>query len=423
MEPLTTTANKWTFTQKIFFRFFFVYFVLYCFPFPIVSFQLTQPLIYPFTEFVEWLVPKVGRLFFNVSLENPSYFEYRFGDFVFEAIYLFIITVVALMVSLVWSVMDRRRLNYEKLERWFLLYIRYFLAFKMLVYGMHKVIPLQGGFITASTLEQPFGMMEPSSLQWNFLAYSNAYKIFTGLGELLGGLLILWRRTGTLGALILTAVLSVVVMINFCFIMVVKSSSSHYLFIAFIILWNDRERLLNILIFNKPTVSRVYPPLIKSRKWMRFFSIFLITLVMWMLYQHISWNHSNWKRWSTFSHRPLYGVYTTDYFIRGDDTTLPLQTDSLRWKRITIAGVFSPQVYIHLSTDSVISSRVQTDTVQKTIQFEIKKDTLKMNWSRPDSNHLFFSGKWKNDSIKVMMKNYDLNNYPLYREKFQWIYD
>ncbi|HET6723675.1 MAG TPA: hypothetical protein VFH07_13040, partial [Chitinophagaceae bacterium] len=68
MEPLST-INQWTFTQKIFFRFFFIYFVLYCFPFPLVSFQLTQPLIYPFTEFVEWLVPKVGRLFFNVSLE------------------------------------------------------------------------------------------------------------------------------------------------------------------------------------------------------------------------------------------------------------------------------------------------------------------------------------------------------------------
>ena len=29
MEPLDTAANKWTFTQKILFRFFFVYFLLY----------------------------------------------------------------------------------------------------------------------------------------------------------------------------------------------------------------------------------------------------------------------------------------------------------------------------------------------------------------------------------------------------------
>lgn len=32
-------------------------------------------------------------------------------------------------------------------------------------------------------------------------------------------------------------------------------------------------------------------------------------------------------------------------------------------------------------------------------------------------------GKWKNVSVQVMMKKYDLNNYPLYLEKSQWIYD
>ena len=423
MKSLATTTSKWTFTQKIFFRFFFVYFVLYCFPFPIVSFHLTQPLIYPFTEFVEWLVPIVSKFFFNIRIENSSYFEYRFGDFVFEAIYLFIISMVALMITLVWNLMDRKRLNYEKLERWFLLYIRYFLAFKMFTYGIHKVIPLQGGFITASSLEQPLVMMEPASLQFSFLAYSSAYKIFTGLAEVMGGILILWRRTATLGALILTGVLSVVVMINFCFLMVVKSSSFHYLLVAFILLWKDRERLLQIFILNKPTVSSVYAPLIPHRKWNLTFSSFLILLVICYLYQHIAWNNTNWKRWSTFSQRPLYGMYTTDYFVRGTDTTLPLQTDSLRWKKITISGFVSPQIYIHLSTDSVIRSGVQIDTAQKAIQFEIKKDSLKLNWSHPGSNYLFFVGKWKKDSIKVKMKKYDLNNYPLYRAKFKWIYD
>jgi hypothetical protein len=142
------------------------------------------------------------------------------------------------------------------------------------------------------------------------------------------------------------------------------------------------------------------------------------------LYQLTERNNANWKRVSNFSQKPLYGTYTTEYFIRGIDTMPALQTDSLRWKKITIETIWDvPRVYIHLSTDSVISSRAQIDTVQKTIQFEIKKDSLKLNWSSPDSNHLFFSGKWKNDSIKVLMKKYDLNNYPLQREKFNWTID
>jgi hypothetical protein len=423
MEQLTAVANKWTLTEKMLFRFFFVYFVLYCFPFPVITFQFTQPLTYPFMGFMEWLVPKVGILFFNWEIEN-SRFAFRLADSGFGIIYLFINLVLALLITLLWSIADRRRINYERLNEWFLLYIRYYLAFTILEYGINKVIPVQGGFITASVLEKPLGMMNAAMLQWKFLAYSNSYKIFTGLGEVVGALLILWRRTATLGAMLLVAVLSVVVMLNFCFGIGVKISSLHYLFIAFLIIWNDRKRLLNLFLLNRSSAPVIYTPLIRSFFWSRLFTVFLIFLVVCRLYQLTERNNANWKRVSNFSQKPLYGIYTTEYFIRGIDTMPALQTDSLRWKKITIETIWDvPRVYIHLSTDSVISSRAQIDTVQKTIQFEIKKDSLKLNWSSPDSNRLLFCGQWKNDSIKVMTRKYDLNNYPLHREKFQWTFD
>jgi len=373
--------------------------------------------------FIEWLVPKVGMLFFNMKIENAR-FGFRAADSSFAVAYLFIILVIALLITLLWSIADRRRVNYEKLNSWFLLYIRYFLAFMILEYGMNKVFPVQGGFITASVLEKPFGMMDPTELQWKFLAFSSAYEIFTGLGELIGALLILWRRTATLGAMILVGVLSVVAMLNFCFGIGVKISSLHYLFITFLILWNDRKRLLNLFILNKSADPLVYTPLIHSIFWSRLFSVFLVFLVICRLYQLTDRNNSYWKQASNFSNRPLYGTYTTEYFIRGVDTMPPLQTDSFRWKKITIETMRDvPRMYIHLSTDSMIRSQAKIDTIQKTIHFKLKKDSLKMAWSQPDSNHLFLAGKWKDDSIKVMMKKYDLNNYPLHRAKFQWIFD
>ena len=373
--------------------------------------------------FMEWIVPKVGRLFFNWEIEN-SRFAFRLADSAFGVVCLFINLVFALLITLFWSIADRRRVNYEKLNVWFLLYIRYYLAFTLLSYGMNKVFPLQGGFITASVLEKPFGMIDPTELQWKFLAYSNAYKIFTGLGEVIGALLILWRRTATLGAMLLVVVLSIVVMLNFCFGIGVKISSLHYLFIAFLITWNDRKRLLNLFLLNRSAVPVNYTPLIRSFFWSRMFSVFLIFLVVCRLYQLTDRNNTNWKRVSNFSQKPLYGTYITEYFIRGIDTMPALQTDSLRWKKITIETIWDvPRVYLHLSTDSIISSQAKIDTAQRTIHFEIKRDTLTMTWSLPDSTHLFLVGKWKEDSIKVMMKKYDLNNYPLNREKFQWIYN
>jgi hypothetical protein len=351
------SSKQWTLPQKILFRFFFVYFVLYCFPFPVVSFQFTQPITYPYMTFMEWLAPKVGMLFFNWKIEN-SRFAFRLADSGFGIIYLFINLVLALLIALLWSIADRRRINYERLNEWLLLYIRYYLAFTMLDYGMNKVIPVQGGVISASVLEKPLGMMDAAMLQWKFLAYSNSYRIFTGLGEVVGALLILWRRTATLGAMLLVAVLSVVVMLNFCFAIGVKISSLHYLFIAFLIIWNDRKRLLNLFLLNRSSAPVIYTPLIRSFFWSRLFTVFLIVLVVCRLYQLTERNNAYWKRVSHFSQKPLYGTYTTEYFIRGIDTMPALQTDSLRWKKITIETIWDvPRVYIHLSTDSVISSR------------------------------------------------------------------
>jgi len=422
LQQVDGSSQRWTTLQKILFRFFFVYFVLFCFPFPVVSFQLTQPITYPYMTFMTSLVPKVGMLLFDMKIENPIYGS-RAADSSFGVVYLFIHLVVASLVTFFWSIADRRRINYERLKEWFLLYIRYYLAFVLFEYGMNKVFPVQGGFITASVLEKPFGMMDPTELQWKFLAFSSAYKIFTGLGEVIGALLILWRRTATLGAMLLVAVLSIVVMLNFCFGIGVKISSLHYLFITFLLIWNDRKRLLNLFVLNKSAAPVIHTPLIRSFFWSRLFSVFLIFLVVCRLYQLTDRNNNYWKQMSNFSQRPLYGTYTTEYFIRGIDTMPSLQTDSLRWKKLTISGVVSPQIYIHLSTDSVMSSRVQIDTLQKTIQFEIKKDSLRLSWTCPDSNHLFLAGKWKSDSVQVIMKKYDLNNYPLHRAKFKWIYD
>ena len=412
MESLTAATNKWTFTQKIFFRFFFVYFVLYCFPFPFGGFGFTSYEGEPIAHFIDWLSDLTGQYFFGITMESLD----DLPEILSWLIYITCLLLLSFLVTLIWTVLDRKRHNYEKLDQWFMLYLRFFLAFVMLSYGMHKIFPLQGGFITASTLEKPIGMLDPANLQWTFLAYSKAYKIFGGLSEMIGGLLILWRRTATLGTMILMGVLSVVVMLNFCFDIIVKFPSVHYLFIALIILWRDRWRLSNLFILNRPTAPEVYTPFMKSPKWSMLLSIFLTFLVICKLYQTINKNHSDWKRYSTYAQRPLYGMYTTEYFIREADTTLPLQSDSLRWKKITIDSRVSPLAFIHLSTDSVIRSQAHIDTIQKTIQFEIKKDTIKMTYSLPDLTHLFLVGKWKTDSIKVMMKKYDLNNYPLYRE-------
>ena len=186
MELLATTAYKWTFTQKIFFRFLFTYFVLFFFPFPFDSFEFSRPVAIPFHDFKSWLISIVGKYLFAIKgpLENAS-------EVTYWSVFIFSFFLLSLLITIIWSVLDRKRVNYEKMEQWLLLYLRYYLAFVMFTYSLHKVFPMQGGFISVSVLEKPIGMLEPADLHWTFLAYSDGYRIFTGFIELAGGLLIL----------------------------------------------------------------------------------------------------------------------------------------------------------------------------------------------------------------------------------------
>ena len=426
MEPLTITTDQWTFTQKIFFRFFFAYFILYCFPFPLDAFEFTQPITKPFYDLLEWLIIQSGRLFFGIQVTLTNPFE-KGWDNAANYVFMFSIFLLALVVAVLWSFADRRSRNQEKLKQFFLIYLRLYLAFWMLSYGFNKVYPLQRTPISVSRLELPYGMQDPSFILWHFLGYSKAFTMFTGIGEVIGGLLLLNRKTTTLGALILTGILSTVVMINFCYTISAKNFSSHFLLIAICLLWQDRKRLANIFFLNKSTTPVAYTPIINHQVWRKVLQISLFTFIGCMLYKHINENRDMWNKGIRIS-RPLSGIYDTEYFVKGTDTLPPLQTESHRWKQVIIDRHYSS---VKLSTDSIMHNKAVVDTVHSGIHFYFYKnvydweiiDSAFMVYSMPDINHLYLTGKWKDDSIKVLMNKYDLNNYPLYREKFQWIYD
>jgi len=64
-------------------------------------------------------------------------------------------------------------------------------------------------------------------LLWTFMAASKGYQIFTGAAEVLGGILLLWKRTTTLGALTVFGVMANVMALNFFYDVPVKLLSTH----------------------------------------------------------------------------------------------------------------------------------------------------------------------------------------------------
>ena len=92
---------------------------------------------------------------------------------------------------------------------------------------------------------------------WSFMGASLAYTIFAGATEVTGGLLLVFRRTASPGALVSFAVLANIVALNFCYDVPVKLYSVNLLLMAAFLAAPDATRLANALVLNRPAPALI----------------------------------------------------------------------------------------------------------------------------------------------------------------------
>lgn len=181
------------------FRFFCIFFPLYFF----LEFNGTLPFtddlsdwsVQPFHHLIPWLA--------QPFLHKPvTVFTNGSGDTTYDYLVVAFTFLLSLIGCTSWSILDRHRQHYPRLQYWLTALVRYYLAFTMLNYGMVKVIKLQFPFPGIHRLLEPYGESSPMGLAWTFMGYSRGYNYFAGFAEVLSGLLLLNRRTTTFGALV-----------------------------------------------------------------------------------------------------------------------------------------------------------------------------------------------------------------------------
>lgn len=153
--------------------------------------------------------------------------------------------------ALIWSILDRRRNEYVILHSWLRLLIRYFMALMLIGYGYGKVFPLQFQPNTLVRLSQEYGTFSPMGVVWSFMGASTTYTAFAGLAEVTGGILVCFRRTTSLGAMVAFGVMTNVVALNYCYDIPVKIHSTHYLLMSAFLLAPDFRRLVNVFLLNQ----------------------------------------------------------------------------------------------------------------------------------------------------------------------------
>ncbi len=347
-ETFTVTAPatpvRWSLPLRIVWRFLTCYLILYMLPMPghvdlIGSLPFSSFLTGPYTRMWRNLVPWVAIHVFHLGGTAVVYPKVNgSGDSTLDYVQHFCYLAIAALAALVWSVLDRKRPNYRTFHAWLQVAIRYTLAFTMFGYGFAKVIPTQFGPPGFGGLIEPLGNFSPMGLLWTFVGYSKAYTIFSGAAEVLGGALLLFRRTTTLGAMVSAAVLANIVALNFCYDVPVKLYSTNLLLMALFLMAGDLGRLLNFLVLNRPVEPADLSDARFPGRWMRVAGVvFPLLFVGWFLYGDLK---QGWQYYSTAvlhpKRPPLYGLYDVEEFRRGGQEIPPLTTDASRWKRVVL---------------------------------------------------------------------------------------
>jgi uncharacterized membrane protein YphA (DoxX/SURF4 family) len=422
---MPSSVQRWSMSKRIGMLFVTVYLF-----FLVMDFTSSDELfphffyttIHPWVAFWDWIVPWTGKHILHVGYAitvkpNGS------GDTTYNYVMQFCWVVLALLVAIVWAILDRKRPGYERLYAWVRVVARYYFAYILFTYGFVKVIKLQFPSPSMYRLTQPLGNMSPMGLAWTFIGYSTGYNLFTGGAEVLAGILLLFRRTTLLGSLVALSVMVNVVAINFAYDIPVKIYSVNLALLAVFIAAQDWDRLKAVFLLNTPVPAA---PLDRrfDKRGTKLLWVALKVLFVFLALYYTFW--TSMREAAQFGDlapkQPLYGIYDVLTVNRKGLEVPPLTTDTSRWKRMIVSG--SLYVRIINMADSSTFLRFKVDTLKRSAVFTAFPDTtfsFSLAYVKPDSNHLVFSGMMYGDSVSISMKRVDPDAFRLVSRGFHWI--
>ena len=432
---ITTTwpGNKnWPLLTKIFFRFFCIYFLLYINPWTWVEFIPKAGFLTKYYyQLDSWAVHTANQYLFHgykeLVMPNGS------GDTSYNWTQLWLYLVLSGAGCLIWSLLDRKRSQYNQLAYWIRIFVRYFLIINCFGYGISKVFSLQMSFPNLSQLATPLGDLLPMRLSWMFMGYSKTYQAFSGAMEVLAGVLLLYRRTSTWGTLLSAGIFTNVMIMNMGYDIPVKLFSTHLLIMCLFLLAFEFNRIVDFFLLNRTSASATIYQVRFSKKWMRIGRIILkcLFIIVIVILPFIDTRKFYLSMKEPKEIKPIRsGVYDVKTFVLNRDTLAPLISDSLRWQDMIFEKGGSGSVK---TTDTIFRQRYRrgyfnytTDTTKQEIEFKKTNVQLesfflfRLKYEIPDSNTLVLKGMIRKDSVFVLLKRSN-RHFQLAERQFHWL--
>ncbi len=400
--PMPTPT--WSLGRRLGFRFTFAFFVLWIEPFPLDALPYTDVLGRPSELAWNAVTRWCGRLFLHRTLDvgpNGS------GDTTVGWLQLAILLGASLAATLVWSLLDRRRARYERLAQWLRIYVRFAVGAIMMSYGVAKLFHTQFPFPTPSKLEQPYGDASPMGLLWTFMGFSAPYNVFTGLAEAVPAVLLFFRRTSTLGALLLAAALTNVVLLNFCYDVPVKIFSTELLVASVYIAAPRLVALFDLLVRERAVAAAPPPPPLFARPRLQLAArLVAVAFAAWIGGSNLWRGHTRAREVASFgvTLTGLAGSWEVDSFTRDGVAVPPLEPSRWRSAGISDYKTFGRIAY-RQNDDAYDRLGFSRNPDGKTLAIESGAEGAQSTWqyAQADADHLALSGPLDGHALAVTL--------------------
>ncbi len=332
VEEQPVQSKGWTFGQKFALRTSVIFFLIMSIP---TSWDWYKNLFG-----INWFSIHY-RDIYDIARFNPNIFQFSPKYSLLGYSEWLAILGVAIVGALIWTAIERKpKLNYDSLYYWIRVVVRYRAGIGIIGFGYTKLFPTQMPYPSLGLLNTNFGDMTAQKIYWLSVGIVPWYQVFAGLVELAAGTLLFFRKTTTLGAVLLLGALGDITYVNFAYDGGVHIYASYFVLFAAFLLWYDAVPVYNLIVRERFTLPQVYYPQL-SEKWQRYTRIGLKVLTVWVFLIYLfyaevlNFKYDPYKQPAMKGVSVLRGNYHVSEFKLNNHPVAYSPIDSVRWRDVT----------------------------------------------------------------------------------------
>lgn len=426
--------------KRVFWRYFFLFFLFY-----IVPDDLGHGFTNDFFDLPFWDKPVVwlgeNLLNWKFDLENL----YRGYDSKYQLSKVILLLILAVICTSIWLFIDKLvKKEYDNfLKIFFQTILRYHIAIIMMSYGLAKVFMLQFGTIDIDTMESKIGDAGGMSFMWNFMSYSKLVVMFSGWIELIGAILLFFRKTTFLGAIMLFGVMLGVVVMDIGYDVSVTIYAMFLFLMILILLSSQFKSLLSFIVLNKSSSPEPYIHLFRDNKFKKWALGLKVLILLLVVYLHTTEQIETYNMQNTNKNAWFSGKHTVETFVLNNDTISIQDTDNPKlWKKITFNGTsYLPESFVITKVNKnernerfnfEIDSTAGTISYKPFIsRYESRNDKEPdsviawniFSYKKMDDKKYVIEGIYNEDTIQVTTKIKLFEDYTLIKRKGNFLFD